>query len=274
MKIKIAVLLTCYNRKEKTLSCLQALFAQEDFEVNFVIEVFLVDDGSTDGTITAVLAQFPNVNVIKGNGNLYWNRGMHLAWLTADKKKDYDYYLWLNDDTFLYKNAIKVLFDNSLANSIVCGTTQGTNVKTVTYGGYLSNPYKKIVPDGTFQKCDYFNGNCVLISKNVFELIGNLDPIFHHAVGDFDYGLRAIKKGVTLYVAPDFVGICESHDFIPKWRSPSESVITRLKSLYMPNSGCYPPQFFIFDKRHHGVLKACLHYFTIHLRALFPLLWN
>ena len=120
---------------------------------------------------------------------------------------------------------------------------------------------------------DLVNG-CINLSKKVFEIRVNLDPIFHHAIGDFVYGLREKKKGIELYVAPDFVGICESHDFVPRWRSPEQSVSTRLKSLYLPNSGCYPPQFFIFDNRHNGFFQACLHYFTIHLRAIMPSLWK
>ena len=270
----IAVLLTCHNRKDKTLHCMQALYAQQGLNVDYVVDVFLVDDASSDGTAEAVQFQFPDVNVICGTGNLYWNRGMHLAWKTATSKKDYDYYLWLNDDTFLHQTALKTLLSKSFETAIICGSTHSIIENKATYGGYLTNPVRRVVPNGTYQKCDYFNGNCVLISKKVFEIMGNLDPIFHHAVGDFDYGLRAKKKGVELYVAPNFVGICENHDFVPKWRSPEQSVSTRLKSLYLPNSGCYPPQFFIFDSRHNGVFQACLHYFTIHLRAIMPSLWK
>ena len=42
---KIAAILTCHNRKEKTLACLHSLFS-----IISTIDVFLVDDGSTDGT--------------------------------------------------------------------------------------------------------------------------------------------------------------------------------------------------------------------------------
>ena len=108
---KIAVLLTCHNRKKKTLQCLNALNIQEGLEVDYNIEVFLVDDGSFDGTAEAIVACFPNVHIIQGNGNLYWNQGMRLAWDTAAKTKDYDFYLWLNDDTILDKDAIINLID-------------------------------------------------------------------------------------------------------------------------------------------------------------------
>ncbi len=96
----IAVLLTCHNRRDKTIQCVTALYEQAGLEESYSIDVFLVDDASNDGTGEAVKNEFPQVYIIQGNGNLYWNRGMHLAWETAADAQDFDCYLWLNDDTF------------------------------------------------------------------------------------------------------------------------------------------------------------------------------
>lgn len=270
----IAVLLTCHNRKDKTLQCLINLFAQQGLDVDFKIEVFLVDDGSTDGTTEAVNNQFPKVTIIKGNGNLYWNRGMHLAWKTATAAKDFDYYLWLNDDTFLIKNALETLFQRKFPNDIVCGTTKSQLDQKVTYGGYTNKPHKLIVPNGDYQKSAYCNGNFVLIPKEVYDKLGNLDPFFHHAIGDFDYSFRARKIGIEVYVAPDYIGTCESHDFIPKWRSSSVSCIKRLRNLYTASSGCHPFEFFVLDSRQNGLFAAIFHFITIHIRSIAPFLWR
>lgn len=269
----IAVLLTCHNRSDKTLASLTSLYKCVIPE-NHVLEVFLVDDGSTDGTAEKIKTQFPTVTIIQGDGSLFWNRGMYLAWQTAVNTKDFDYYLWLNDDTFLKKDAISNLLKQTFTNSIVCGATQSAENNLITYGGFRKNPDRLVIPNGTFQECDYINGNCVLIPKEVFELVGNLDPFFQHALGDFDYGFRAKKCGVNLYIAPNFIGLCESHTELPKWMSSTISLNNRVKHLYSAASGCYPPEFFVYDKRHNGLFSACFHYFTIHLRVLFPSLWN
>lgn len=268
----IAVLLTCHNRKDKTLKCLDALYLQQGLEIDYEIEVFLVDDGSTDGTAEAIKAQFPKVNIIPGDGNLYWNRGMHKAWETAANTKDFDYYLWLNDDTFLYSTAVLGLVKNAAFESIICGTTHAAVSKQITYGGFKNNQI--LNPNGQVQQCDYCNGNLVLISREIYEKVGNLDDYFHHAVGDFDYSLRARKLEFKLLVGPSFVGTCESHDFVPKWRDRTLPVFKRLKSLYTASSGCHPYEFFVFDKRHNGFFIACFHYLTIHLRAIVPSLWK
>ena len=57
--MKIAVLLTCFNRRDYTLSCLKSLFtAQKCYNEygkdKLNLEVFLVDDGSKDGTSDAI----------------------------------------------------------------------------------------------------------------------------------------------------------------------------------------------------------------------------
>ena len=95
--MKISVLLTCHNRKEKTLICLRKLFEQDVRNVEF--DVFLVDDGCTDGTAEAVREEFPKIHIIQGDGSLFWNRGMCLAWEEARKNGAHDAVLWLNDDT-------------------------------------------------------------------------------------------------------------------------------------------------------------------------------
>lgn len=90
----IAILLTVFNRKDKTIKCLEKLYEQlpiEGYEVN----IYLTNDGCTDGTPEAVKKRFPQVKIVDSQGNLFWNRGMYMAWETAAKEKDYDFYLWL-----------------------------------------------------------------------------------------------------------------------------------------------------------------------------------
>src|SRR5512138_1923464 len=115
----IAALLTVHNRKHKTLLCLQSLYNQILTE-GYKLDVYLTDDGCTDGTPEAIREEFPQVTIIKGDGSLFWNRGMYAAWTKATEIADYNYYLWLNDDTELFDDSLIELLDVSNKNYNKC----------------------------------------------------------------------------------------------------------------------------------------------------------
>jgi GT2 family glycosyltransferase len=272
---KIAVLLTCHNRKDKTLTCLEALF-KSALPAGYLLEVFLVDDGSTDGTSKAVHESYPQVNIIKGDGNLFWNRGMHTAWETAAKTEEFDYYLWLNDDTYVFRNALEIMLssgDSTNNQAIIVGASCSKISDELTYSGFLTSG-EKIKPTNELVQAHMFHGNCILVPKHVFQRVGNLDPLFHHAIGDMDYGLRAIKLGIKSLIAPGFLANCESNTATVAWCLKSVPLKTRIKALYSPLCKSQPYYFFRFALRHFGLLMALKHFFSIHLRLLMPALWK
>lgn len=265
----IAVLLTVYNRKDKTLKCLHNLFNQK-LPDGFTLDVYLTDDGCTDGTPEAVKAQFTQVKIIEGDGSLFWNRGMYAAWSEAEKG-NYDYYLWLNDDTFILEKCLLNLIDTAMTNegAIIVGSTIDSAQSKITYGGWSN---RGIIRDLTSKaRCITFNGNIVLIPKTVFSILGKNDYYFRHSLGDLDYGLRATKHGIPIVICPTICGICDTHDSIPKWKDSKVSLIKRLKYLYSTGgNGSNPREQFYFRKRHYGYLCAVKIYLTSHIHCIFP----
>lgn len=270
----IAVLLTVFNRKETTLRCLDNLFKQAIPE-GYSLDVYLTNDGCTDGTPEAVREQFPQVNIIEGNGSLFWNRGMWTAWDTAAKTKEYDFYLWLNDDTFLYDGAIEKLLATSQKykdQAIVVGPTESLDKSHTTYGGRIP---QKGIPEvnGRDVKCITFNGNIVLFPKFVYDSIGNMDPYYGHSGGDTDYGYTATKRGVAIYQVGEHLGACDEHSSMTSWYNPEIPLLKRLKILHSPR-GLPPREIFHLEYKFWGVGKAVFHYFTTYLHCLFPQLWK
>lgn len=273
MKQSIAVLLTVHNRKAKTLKCLQRLYAQLPLD-GFLVDVYLTDDGCTDGTPEAVKQQFPQVHIIHGDGNLFWNRGMYTAWQEA-AKEDYDFYLWLNDDTLLLPNALKSLLESSqskLNQAIIVAANRAKNEEKVTYSGHNKNG--KITPNKNLQPCNTFNGNCVLIPRNVYQKLGNLDWKFRHAIGDLDYGYRAKRAGIEMYVSSVYLGICDNNPKLPAWTRKEVPLLKRLKNLYSPLGYAEPIPFFHYERKNFGLMTAIKHFISIHIRVLFPQLWK
>lgn len=262
--MEIAVLLTCHNRREKTLGCLASLFRQGAPKGN-ILQVYLVDDGSTDGTAAAVRSKYPSVNLIPGDGTLYWNGGMRRAFIAA-KKNDPDFFLWLNDDVTLYKDTLirllstcNELFAAGQEAPIVVGTMQDPEILEPSYGGvrhysrWHPMKYRLVPPTEHPQPCDTFNGNCVLVSRNAAKRVGNLDPAFTHNMGDFDYGLRAGRLGCSCWVAPEFVGLCRRGGTEGTWHDPRSPLIRRWQSL-RDVQGFPPKEFRVYLRRHAGRL--------------------
>ncbi len=271
---QIAVLLAVFNRSEKTKTCLQAVFEQE-LPSDTQIKVFLTNDGSTDGTPEMVKTLFPQVYVVEGDGQLFWNRGMRKAWEAAVEQGGFSHYLWLNDDTILADEAIHtlVLEAMKLGNEhIVVGTTVAlNNANDITYGGRNLNG-QLIAPGVKPLRCAYFNGNIVIIPQKAFEKVGFNDRIFRHALGDYDYGRRAIKLGVESWIAPGILGKCDEHGDAAIWCNAKYPFSKRWKYFRTP-LGQNPEEYFLYDRRHNGLVSACFHYLTIHLRLFIPSLW-
>ena len=279
--ISIATIITCHNRKEKTLTCLTNLMNQEAIsDIN--LNVYLVDDGSTDGTGAAVRQNFPHVNILQGDGTLYWNGGMRFAFYEA-LKNDYDYYLWLNDDTFLYSDAIKLLLDTSNKmkqqkgkDVIVTGTIKDIDTAKINYGGrniksrFQPLKFIQLENNAEPQRCDTFNGNVVLIPWNVTKEIGNISLEYskQHG-GDFDYGLRAKYAGFESWVAPGIIGTCSSNSIDGSIFDTSLSLKERKSKMNTPQGVPPAKEWMIFAKRHAGILWP-LFWFKTMVRVIFP----
>ena len=272
---RIAVLITCYNRVQQTITCLNKLFNQKGIDQEFIISCYLVDDGSSDNTSVEVKRKYPQVNLIMGNGDLYWNRGMNLAWKTAANDLEYDFFLWLNDDTFLFDDAIFELLNQikkQKKKTMLCGSICSEE-KIWTYG--LKNKKgEQIYPNQSNLRGELANGNVVLIPKSIYDIVGMLDPVFPHAIGDYDYSLRVIKKGFDIITSEKFIGFCEKKEKLPDWCYSKHSIIKRIKSLYSPLGNSHPYYFFIYEKRHFGIHIAVKHLISIHMRLLMPGLWK
>jgi GT2 family glycosyltransferase len=268
---KIAVLLTCFNRKEQTLKCLKSVYDQK-LNTGIVFTIYLVDDGSTDGTAEIVGQAFPEVHLIQGNGMLFWAGGMRKAWNSAiNDNDDLDYFFLLNDDTILAETAIADLLADIEAlgktETIMIGTTVDPATKSFSYGGRLllnnySSKSKKVIPDGQKpQLCHLGNANMMLVPNGVVQRIGILSGLYTHGMADYDYTLKARRNGIKSYIGSQIGGYCQD-DHGNNWVKPGNSVKQRIKYLYSVKGLAY--------KEYLNFIKL---YFPLYLPHAWILLW-
>lgn len=284
--MNIAVLLTCFNRKEKTLACLRSLYeTHKECQSPIEVEVFLTDDGSSDGTSEAVssLSPFFPLTLLKGDGSLFWNGGMNNSWRAAIKKGGFDGYLWLNDDCVVLKEFWEDLVradEYSIATygkrGIYVGSTCEPDRETFSYGGfnYINKWTLKdelIHPDGkSFQECQCAHGNITYVSHEVVESRGVLCDEYHHGGGDHDYTYLAYCIGKPVLIMPHYAAVCENNH-IGKTGSvlfEGKNLRERLEFLKSP-LGLNIQNTLLFQKRcfpHRYMLVLIMSY----LKAVFP----
>lgn len=231
--------MTCHNRKVVALRCLSSLLPQLQSKDG----VFLVDDGSTDGTAEAVAKEFPNVRIIKGGGSLYWAEGMRTAWKAAvAERNDWDGYLWLNDDTELNADAIHKLLALNDGEKIVVGDLANSKGEIV-YG---------------LRKGGLFTGNCVLVPRKVYERLGMICGDYSHAWADSDYAMMAKRSGIEV-VSAGVVGKAEGHPNRPSLKGLS--LRGRIGMLRNPK-GWNLHDLWLYRRRNWGygvAIFSCLH---------------
>jgi GT2 family glycosyltransferase len=261
LKADIVALLTCHNRRDLTVRCLESFFSQRSSVSKAAV---LVDDGSSDGTSEEVRRRFPDVIVVPGTGSLFWGGGMRLASQVAVAKFEARFHLWLNDDVLLSEEALTVLLmaykrrrtDRGL--SLVVGALKDPRTGATSYSGLVRARslhrlrFRLVDPSGVSQPCETMNGNVVLVPVEAVAALGSIDPHFPHSIGDTDYGLRVVKAGGEVILAPSYVGEC-SRNPPAGFSETSLPLAARYRDLRSPK-GLPFKAWMTYTRRHGGLL--------------------
>ena len=101
----VSIIIVNYNTCEITKNCLTSIY-EKTKEINF--EIIVSDNGSKDGSIEMIRTGFPEVSLIENNANLGFGTANNRALAVAKGK----YVFYLNSDTILLNNAVKIFFDH------------------------------------------------------------------------------------------------------------------------------------------------------------------
>lgn len=255
--LRIAVLVTCFNRAETTLASLALLRDALDDAKGVTWQVHLVDDGSPDKTGERVKRAFPAINVIEGTGDLFYVRGMQLAYREALDHGPYDAYLLFCDDVAVDAKAAQdfIALYRSLnaerSTALVAAMTAIASDR-VTHSAYrLKSRHRplsgqSLMPAREPIECDTFCSNFVLVPAVAFEALGGFDTNLWHSFGDIDLGLSLRKIGTRLVLAPIPIGRCDDHGTAKRSRHGL------LKRLKMGLTGVNDPRLRIHVVRKHS----------------------
>ncbi len=265
MTTRVFVIIAAHNRREITLACLRRLRAQGVLTWSTAL---VVDDGSSDGTGDAVRLNFPEVAVLRGNGNLYWTGAT--AWgMRRAVELGAEYVFWLNDDCEPQPGALAALLAVAQTRHGVAG---GIGVLPRSgqpiYGGFhkMRNDLEHVsTGPGDVLACDALNGNLVCVPRTVIDAVGFPDGrALPHAMGDVDYTLRAQAAGFPVLL----VGAARA-DAVPNNRRGYASWLLSGMTVYEVWAT-------MGDRRAYGFFPAELRFRVRHwgVRGFFRALWS
>ncbi|MCP5108672.1 MAG: glycosyltransferase family 2 protein [bacterium] len=219
--IKLSVIIPTYNRKDYLYRLLGQLRDQELDTVNVDMSVVVVVDGAGDGTIEMLAAEFPHVDMVRGDGDWWWTKSINEGCKHA-VKNGAEAVLLLNDDTGVRRDYIRVMLKNAeLQPGAVIGSLDVTKetphrmyfsgVKKITWWNAKSHRYYKAFEhyDETLtglHESVILMGRGLFIPVPVFEKTGFLDEkAFPQYKADVDFVLTAHEKNIETFISWDSV---------------------------------------------------------------------
>ena len=211
---KVFVVVLCFNGVDLTVGCLDSIQKQDYPNV----EVVIVDNGSTDGTVLTITEKFPQVQIVQNHENLGYalgnNKGIDYA---LDAKSEAVFLV--NNDTRLQEtcisNLMKTIHENPKIGIVgpMVYTWEGN--KTISSaGGLVDWRMAHAVNVGMGERdegqypgrcVDFINGCGMLVTREAIERVDRLDPKFFMYWEETDWCLRAKKSGFKVYFEPSAV---------------------------------------------------------------------
>lgn len=228
--IKILAILITYNSQKWIRKNLHSIFADSD-SVN--LDVYIVDNGSTDDTVNIIKKEFPRVLLQESKENLGFGKANNLAFSYA-LKNQYDYVFLVNHDGWLlpkfWENASLILSNPQYVNyGLLSPVHYDETERELDFGfkRYIGNQLKNS-EDREVIDVDLINGAFLFISRECLIEAKGFDPIFFFYGEDIDLCLRAKRKGYKIGVMKNAKVV---HD-----RKESRMTRTRLKYHIYANS--------------------------------------
>lgn len=214
----LSVVIVNWNTRALLAECITAV---EREMASIAHDIWVVDNGSTDGSVAMLRRDFASVNVIESQVNLGFAGANNLAMQRSTGR----YLLLLNTDAIVRPGAIQSMLlvaEGSPRAGIVGahllnpdGTFQAshTHFPTLwqeflilsTLGRRLLGdryPSHGAEEDKGSQRVDYVEGACLLVRRAAFEQVGGLDEGYFMYAEEVDWCKRMMVAGWEVWYTP------------------------------------------------------------------------
>src|SRR5437588_4664170 len=208
----VSIIILNYNGRKHLEACLSSL---EDLEFpKQQLEIIVVDNGSTDGSLGLVKARFPTVVLVQNETNLGFSKAANMG---AERAKG-EYLAFLNNDMRVEKNWLSVLVKTARAGGFACvgSTVLNWDGTEVDFKGCINvafclayEPSEDQSPDlsdaASYSLTLFASGGAALVQLRVFQELGGFDPDFFFYQEDVDLGWRLWLRGYECAISSESI---------------------------------------------------------------------
>jgi GT2 family glycosyltransferase len=219
--IDLSIIIVNWNTKQLLLDCIASIY-RTVHQASF--EVFVVDNGSTDGSVEAVAQAYPGVHVIANGRNLGFAKANNIALGRMSGR----YAVLLNSDTILKDSALERMFQfmEEHPRAGICGPQflsedgtrqRSTGVFPTLLTEFMSKVlirvlfperFKRAFPSGNPPfpgpaEVDFIVGACMMARKTAMDAVGSLDDDYFFLYEEVDWCFRMKQGGWLVYHLPD-----------------------------------------------------------------------
>ena len=260
---KVYTIILNTNRREDTLACLRTL-AQCDYGNN---QNVVLDNASTDGSVQAIQAEFPEVQILPLSENLGYAGNNNVGILYA-MEHGADWVYILNEDTLVAPDCISLLVEAGekddaigIVGPMVYHADEPGVIQSA--GGLFDRywqPYHSGLNEtdtGQYplvRDVEWICGCALLMRREAFEQVGVIDASFFYYNEEVELCFRAHHSGWRIQLVP---GAKLWHKGVKRDYRPSANV-----TYYKVRN------FLYFLSRHHAPLWVGLHAWSDNLRMV------
>lgn len=213
--IDVSIIIINYNTTQLLKNCINSII-EKTFGLSY--EIIVIDNASYDNPEVLIKKNFPNVKFISSQLNLGFGKANNLGVLNSTGK----YLFFLNSDTLLINNAIKILFDFWQTNpnlGAIGGNlfdekhnpnfSYGTHFPTIFNIILYRTRFFKIFKLDTFnytnlpKKVSFIIGADLFMERSLFLKIKGFDPNYFMYIEDGDLQLQINRLNYFIYNVPN-----------------------------------------------------------------------
>ena len=222
----LSIIIVNYNTSSLLENCLDSIIENESKEFLNQTEIIVVDNASSDDSVSMLKNKFPNITLIQNRKN----QGFAAANNTGIKKARGEYILLLNSDTAIDKNAVSVslYYLKSKAKNTILGCRIKNKDGSLQYSlGFLPNLYNiffwmtftddlpllnQFIHSYHLNYKSYYEKSCqtgwvtgafFMMPKNIISRIGPLDEKLFMYGEEVEFCIRAKKEGISTFYFKD-----------------------------------------------------------------------